>query len=1011
MKAKLLLALLLILLQPILVEAQNRTVINGSIYDAETKKALPYVNIGFLKESIGTVSDENGEFHLAIDATTIGQNSSLQISYIGYKTLTLSAAEFFSQVAGDSKFYLEPEPFSLAEVVLTNELRKEKNIGSLRIKQGVTGYWLNPEALGGEIATRFKIENNKTKLHDLKFNITKNNSGGIKVRVNVYNYKEGYPAENILTQNIIYEIRGDGVQTINLEPYDILVDQDVVVSLELIEVYGRYIDFEVGGSDYKTFSFTRLYNQDDWERVNQGLMFSLRVSYPSENGKVIPRTRITPKNLTVYWDTSIKMNSDSRDVDEELKLLRKYLDHLNYAYVNVIVFSALKMEERMFSVKDGDSKNIIKFLENVTYDGEVDFATILKDNTAEADAALLFSSGNTIFSALNQEVYLPTYSISSSPEANHESLQKASFYGEGHYINLESLSVNEALERMLTFQADNESFEDNHNITITGKIYTEDNITIPRAAIRVKNTLKETLSDNLGNFSISADKGDILIIDALGMYEKQMPIETDTNLQVALKPNTTVLDEVNIYTRIKQESETRLTPYGEKKVDAIGYTVDELTKNQILPTDTRLDDIIGRIPGVLISGVGANKRYSFLNNVTSTTGMFVDPNPAIVIDGTPYSQGNGLSNLPPIDVQNIKSIRAIKSLAGTNRYGSIAAFGAIEIITQDGIVNTQNKPQVKKENSALVKGNDYREQEVSLWKDDNNTPSYIKELEMASTFKEAQRIYEKQKSVTQMTIPYILNVSDYFKKWDADYSYVVLTNIAALASDNLKALKTLVFKLEERGNFDKAQMVLERILELRPSDAQTYRDLAMNYQETHKYEKAFDLYKRMLANAIPEADFSGLHEVIIDELKHLLALHRSKVDFKSLPADLLKAGFKQDIRLVFEWNDPNTNFELQFVNPQKKYFKWSHTLFDNRDRLLNEVNKEYAAEAYLIDNEEPGEWIINLEAFDQEDSNNPNFLKYTIYKNYGSRGETKLTKVIQLNTLNSKVTLDRIDYK
>ena len=75
MKAKLLIALLLILLQPILVEAQNRTVISGSIYDAETKKALPYVNIGFLKESIGTVSDENGEFHLAVDATTIGKNS------------------------------------------------------------------------------------------------------------------------------------------------------------------------------------------------------------------------------------------------------------------------------------------------------------------------------------------------------------------------------------------------------------------------------------------------------------------------------------------------------------------------------------------------------------------------------------------------------------------------------------------------------------------------------------------------------------------------------------------------------------------------------------------------------------------------------------------------------------------------------------------------------------------------------------------------------------------------
>jgi uncharacterized protein YfaP (DUF2135 family) len=167
----------------------------------------------------------------------------------------------------------------------------------------------------------------------------------------------------------------------------------------------------------------------------------------------------------------------------------------------------------------------------------------------------------------------------------------------------------------------------------------------------------------------------------------------------------------------------------------------------------------------------------------------------------------------------------------------------------------------------------------------------------------------------------------------------------------------------------------------------------------------------MLSNSIDGVDFSGLQQPITDELMHLLAFQRSKVDYRDLLADLLTAKFKQDLRIVFEWNDPNAEFELQFVNPQKKFFKWAHTKFDNRERMLDEIKKGYTTEAYIIDDAEAGEWIINIEALNETSDINPNYLKYTIYKNYGLPSETKTVKVIQLENLKQKVTLDKFMYE
>jgi len=56
----------------------------GTVKDSETKKPIPYVNIGIVKKNIGTVSDSEGKFDLKFPMTL--ENDTIKLSSIGYKS-------------------------------------------------------------------------------------------------------------------------------------------------------------------------------------------------------------------------------------------------------------------------------------------------------------------------------------------------------------------------------------------------------------------------------------------------------------------------------------------------------------------------------------------------------------------------------------------------------------------------------------------------------------------------------------------------------------------------------------------------------------------------------------------------------------------------------------------------------------------------------------------------------------------------------------------------------------
>jgi cytoskeletal protein CcmA (bactofilin family) len=1001
---KLYLLLFLICLSTSLL-AQKNVTITGYIFDNTTNRPLPYVNIGFIEKAVGTVSDEDGKFWLTYNTHKISSDDILQISSLGYKTIKIKASKFYGTIAKSNTIYLTPMPYALDQVVISNEERRIKRVGSSKKKENSIGYWLNKEALGGEIATKINITHRNSKLHNLKFYVVKNNSGSIKVRINIYRYNNGTPGENILKTNIYHTIsKPFGEEEIDLEPYNIVVHDNIVVSIELVKVFGTYIDFEFAASRFKGISFTRHLSQDKWKKYDNLMAFSLKTSYPikRDTDKVIART--FPKKITLYWDTSLSMKN--RNLKRETDLIKRYLKKLKNVSVEVIKFSTNPQEPKLFLVKNGNTETLVNYLEFSNYDGATNYAKILKENAFEAETILVFTDGNENFEPLKQLVYVPTFYINSLASANHVKLQEEAFYADGYYINLLKTDSKTGLELLLKEVKDKETYvvkplKRNGNIYGTIK---SDSLLIYGATIRVKNTLREVTPDTNGNYRINAKAGDVLIINAFGMLEKQVQISDNNKIDIELKPDGELLDEVLLEGKSKKEERIVETPYGKKSFDAVGFAFDEITKEEITPGHYNIEDILAKIPGIISLGTGSGRRFIFARNLSAS--ITLDVAPIIVIDDIIYYQSAGLDKLPPIDTQNIESVVAVKSVIGTNKYGSAGAYGAIVIKTQATSFNWIKVE--KKKPSALITGNDY-EEDIPLINTNQTKPTYISQLENAISYKNAIAIYKQQRA--PLSITYYINVSNYFQRWNKDYALNILSNIAVIAKDNPKALRTLAYKFEENNKLEEARYIYERIVILKPKDAQSYRDLALVYQQTGAYKKAIKLYGQMLNNQIEGVDFSGLQQPIVSELKHLLSLHRSKVDITGIDTEFLKANFKYDLRIVFDWNDTNTEFEVQFVNPKKKYYKWSQTKLDNRERMIDGITKGDYTEEFIIDDDEVGEWLINIETLNKEAKLNPTYLKYTVYKNYGLASETKVVKVINLNDCNPKITFDKLRFQ
>ncbi|GGG13409.1 hypothetical protein GCM10011344_12630 [Dokdonia pacifica] len=521
------------------------------------------------------------------------------------------------------------------------------------------------------------------------------------------------------------------------------------------------------------------------------------------------------------------------------------------------------------------------------------------------------------------------------------------------------------------------------------------------ATITRKGSFDEVYTDAKGTFKIKASLGDILVVSKVGMFTKEVLIESQDVGSIELTPKNDELDEV-IVSGDKRVDNTIESNDGKRvNKDKLGYAASELTENDFAAGATNLQQLItGKVSGVSVEG-GLYSGSEVVYKIRGGNQSIENEIPPIwIVNGTPYQD-------PPnfLDVQQIKSISVLKSVIATSRYGTLAAGGAFLIKTKE--VSFQDKAK-KAQKSALVSGNEYTESSTRTL-DTSTLPEYILRLREIPNIQDQFEMYQRISRTQESPLEFYVDVAQYFDGINKDMADQVRADLAYISRNNTKALRTLCYIYEASGDYDKAALVYERILKIAPSEAQSYRDLALAYQEIGKYNEALELYYNMLGEQIKGVDFSGLEKSLRNELSHLLALHKDQVDYDRFPNEWLRTDFDIDIRMVIDWSDRSVPFEFQFVNPDKKFFKWTHTLEETRERLEEEQAQGYQSEEFIIDDAPSGEWLINIQYLgDEGDYVLPPFLKYTVYRNYGTPKETKEIKVVKLFKQSDKVTLGKV---
>lgn len=257
-------------------------VVKCSVVNGRSKAALAFVNVGVVGKDIGTVTDENGNCTLALSDSVY--NDTLKFSMLGYKPAAFRVSDFVQRANKNKLVELQPTTYALTEVKIKPRKYKTKILGNQTESTYINGGFKSNK-LGCEAGVLVNVKEGSTAyVKSFSASVTKNKYDTLFFRLNVYSLKDGMPFENILPHNIILRsTKKSGIVYADLSSYNIVLEEDAVVTLEWIKELGGTSDLYFSCSLLNGPVFYRQASQGKWQKESRiGLGFWITVEQETD---------------------------------------------------------------------------------------------------------------------------------------------------------------------------------------------------------------------------------------------------------------------------------------------------------------------------------------------------------------------------------------------------------------------------------------------------------------------------------------------------------------------------------------------------------------------------------------------------------------------------------------------------------------------------------------------------------------------------------------------------------
>lgn len=517
--------------------------------------------------------------------------------------------------------------------------------------------------------------------------------------------------------------------------------------------------------------------------------------------------------------------------------------------------------------------------------------------------------------------------------------------------------------------------------------------------IQVQGKEAQTFTDADGTYELEAAVGDLLKYSYTGMKDYIVRVEDVTRyLNLVMIPDVEELPEVTV-TGSNRKSQQDLaieyptnpriirTAFGYLNADTAPGKIRLLSEEDIQPIGLCILNVVrNRFAGVWTTGdcqQGGDIIIRGPGSISNQRVAVYDVDGLILRDAPIW-----------LDINQIKRIAVVSSIAYASRYGALGNGGVVIINTITG--NPQD-PEII--DQARLRNNYYKGDALSGAAVQNELPTYLTELNQTTSFDQAREVYNKYEARYRSSPYFFLDAYRHFydRLGEEAFADEIIRENFSRYQNNAVLMKALAYLYQEQGRSRMALELFKEVFILRPQYSQSYLDLANAYRDTRQYDKAarmFFRYKYLLDEnfLVASEDFS---KIMQHESDNLLSLHVRDVGV-DIDEILTDPYVQNTTRVVVEWNDTEAEFELQFVNPEGQYHTWKHTYADNEERILDEKLKGYSTEEQIIDRALPGQWKINVRYLGNK-SLTPTYLKVTTYYNYGERDQQKRVHTFRLS--------------
>jgi len=543
---------------------------------------------------------------------------------------------------------------------------------------------------------------------------------------------------------------------------------------------------------------------------------------------------------------------------------------------------------------------------------------------------------------------------------------------------------------------------------VTGTVRDAGQQLLPNVHVINKGADIGTQTDGFGKYSISASRGDTLLFSHLGMHPVELRVKrSNETIRIEMLADTIALEEVEV----KAKSWRKTAYKSQKELLAEYPTNKNLIKTSWRILDKDLSSSYFRIiDGDDLSPAGTDFLASLQVHVPKMRIIF-DSGEVKVFLGMTSSQaavfdvdGFIFEQVPShINANEIDRI-AVLGMNASAKYGPQGAGGVI-------VVNTRAQTDI--DNMGVDRSEMHRKfldslTRVSLFEAYNPYESpYFEKLKKARTEKKAMAIYESQKEGYRNDPYYFLDVYDYYRsRWGSNNnSDTLFQDVQNHLPDKVPELKALAYLQQKYSNYEAAINLYIQILLNQSWEGQALRDVANAFAEAGNIKKAWMYYTQYIdiQKQLPDSDFDayGADQLITTEMMGILDVNKDPFLNNQDTENVLDDDVRT--RLVFEWNNQEAEFELQFVTPEGFYDTWEQQPSSDTSQDP-EIAKGYCSKQFFLGKENVGTWQVNLD-YKGNHSELPTYLKVSVYRNYGLDSQQLDVKVYKLSEKHKKVQL------